>query len=235
MDRDVQLAVFTSQTENVRRLEAARRQVKRAINAAMRKGDVPAEEAHSAVMALLYCAWLEALFVKITHTPYGFDIPELEAIRREQEQSGIHEAWRKCLEVGLKRVSQGPKSNELPNIELHLRRLVDTYVQEPAQLRNKIAHGQWAVALNRSRTAVNANVTAQIQALDIVTVDIWFEAANHLAEIIEALIESPARHFRGAYWVSITKLEEKLATMATWSRQSRAELLRKKPAESDGR
>jgi hypothetical protein len=78
--------------------------------------------------------------------------------------------------------------------------LIDTFVQEPASLRNKIAHGQWAVALNRTRTAVNPDLTAKIQSLDIVTLDRWFAVASHLAEIIEALIESPERHFRGAYW-----------------------------------
>jgi hypothetical protein len=229
MDRVDQLAIFKAETENVRRLDGARRQIRRTIQNALRRGDTPAEDAHSVVLALLYCAWLEALFVKITHTPYGLGVAELVRIREEQNASGIHQAWVRCVDVGLGRVAKGPRPNEIPNMRLRLNRLIDEFVQEPSVLRNKIAHGQWAVALNRERTAANPDVSARLQALDIVTLDRWFEVAKHLAEIIEALIESPERHFRGAYWSLVTQLEERVAEMSSWTRASRIAQLRRKP------
>jgi hypothetical protein len=109
-----------------------------------------------------------------------------------------------------------------------LNRLVAEFVNEPALIRNKIAHGQWVVALNRERTAVNQEVTSRIEDLDIVVLDRWFECAKRLAEIVEALVESPDRHFRAAYWELLTQLETDMDQMSSWTRTSRIATLRRK-------
>jgi hypothetical protein len=123
----------------------------------------------------------------------------------------------------------GRRATRSPICGLRLTCLADEFVQEPAQIRNKIAHGQWAVALNRTRTAVNPDISAQIQNLDVVTLDKWFEVAKVLAAIIEDMIESPERHFRGSYWVQLSRLEEQVNRMANWTRDSRVAELRRKP------
>lgn len=229
MDRNKQLEVFVAETKNVRRLGAARTQVRRTIQNAMRRGDGPSEEAHTVVLALLYCAWLEALFVKILHTPHGFELSELQEIRSTHEHTGIHSAWVKSIELGLKRVAAGPRGGDIPNIRQRLLKLVAEYVKEPAELRNKIAHGQWAVALNSRLSAVQSETTMRLQQLDIVVLDRWFEIAEHIADIVEVLVESPERHFRGAYWTRLTSLEERIRQMSGWTRESRIVALRKKP------
>jgi hypothetical protein len=195
MDRTVQLEVFRAQTLNVRRLASAIGLVRRTIHGAMRRGDQQTEEAHCLMYGLLYCAWLEALFLKLVHTPHGFSLEEIEQLSRTQDKDGMHAAWRHCVELGLRHVP-GVQAGDVANMRQTLQRLLKTYVEEPAVLRNKIAHGQWQVALNRQRTAVNPSVTAQLALLDIVTIDKQRFVAGHIVAIVEALLESPERHFR---------------------------------------
>jgi hypothetical protein len=228
MDQQEKLQVFNAQTANVRRLESAGRQIRRSIHHAIRRSDAASEKAHSLVWALLYCAWLEALFSKLVHTPYGFTLDQIEQIKREHKAKGVQYGWHKCIELGLRRVSS-PKSNYLPNIRQRLDSYVTEYVQEPAGLRNKIAHGQWEVALNRDHTAVNAQQTAGLLSLDVVTVDKWQAVAKSLVAIIEALIESPKRAFHQDYWLLVTKLDEDVCRMASWDRDSRKKELARKP------
>jgi hypothetical protein len=61
------------------------------------------------------------------------------------------------------------------NRRQEIERLVKEHVVEPSLIRNKIAHGQWEIALNRNNSAVNPAITAAIQQLDIVVIDRWFE------------------------------------------------------------
>src|SRR6478609_11135571 len=104
MNQAERLDIFRAQTDNVRRLGSAVAHVRRAVHHAMRKSDQHAEEAHSLVYALLYCAWLEASFSKLIHTPHGFSLDEIEQISRAQDADGIHVAWRTAVELGLRRV-----------------------------------------------------------------------------------------------------------------------------------
>lgn len=228
MNQQERLTIFRAQTENVRRLTSAVGHVRRAISHSLRRGDNPAEEAHTLLYALVYCAWLEALFSKLIHTPHGFALDEIEQIAKTQEHFGIHRAWQKCVELGARRVP-GARAGDVANMRRKLSGYLDAYIQEPALLRNKIAHGQWSVALNRTRTAVNNTITAQLANLDIVIIDRWSSVASHIVAIIEALIESPDRSFRREYWVQLAKLDEAVLRMQSWTRASRQQALKLKP------
>ena len=232
MDHVQQLEVFKAQTSNVRRLDAARRQIRRSINHALRRSDDAAEEAHTIVLALLYCAWMEATLLKLLCTPYGLSPIEIEQIKSAQQTSGIGAAWVECIDVGLRRVGEQPKTGDLPNIRQRLCKLIETFVKSPAELRNKIAHGQWVTCLNRDRTAVNADLTGKLAKLDVVELERWFEAGRGLADIFEALIESPRRHFRGTYWKTLAELEERMSATKSWSRESRLDVLRRRPVRA---
>ena len=229
MDDLTKTAVFRAQVPNVRALEAAIRHLRRSINLAMRKGDGPAERTHTLTLAVTYCAWLEAFFSKLIHTPFGLNIDEIRQIKAEQSSNGITAAWHRCVSLALQRVSSRGRSNYLPNIEQRLEKLVDEYVGAPSVLRNKIAHGQWSVALNRENDAVNPEISKDLAALDVVTIDRWRLAVTKLAAVVEALIESPDRAFHRDYWVQLSGLEEQLKATEKWTRQSKVDKLTQKP------
>ena len=134
------------------------------------------------------------------------------------------------MELGTLRASKRKNSNYIPNIRLELRRLIRQFIVEPSLLRNKIAHGQWLVALNRENTAENKELTNSLASLDIVEITKWFEIHGHISLIIEALIESPNRAFHKDYWIEITKLQEFIEKSKTWSLEQKVAKLKKRPA-----
>jgi len=221
--------VFRAQVVNLRMLERARAHLRRTINLAMRRSEDASERAHTLLLAILYCAWLEAFFLKLVHTPYGFSAGEVRQIKLIQSRDGIAAAWDKCIDLALARVKAGSRSSYLPNVSLRLHRLVDEFVRRPALLRNKIAHGQWIAALNRQNDAVNREITDDLSTTDVVVIDRWCLAVTHLAAVLEACIESPNRAFRRDYWQEMTKLNEKLANSETWTRETRIATLSRKP------
>ncbi len=215
MDRNAQLDVFKAQTENVRELEKAWTHVQRTINRELINDNTTSALLHTKLLALIFCAWSEANFSKLIHTPYGFELEEIHQIKRAAKKD-IVRGWQKCLEIGLSRVSKKPKSNYIPNIKQAVERIIDSYVHEPRLLRNKIAHGQWRTALNSDNDAVNNDLSSEIAGIDIVKLSVWKEAYNGLSSIIEALIESPDSAFHRDYWQETVRIEEHLRNTSTW-------------------
>lgn len=209
MNQDQKLQVFQAQVLNVRELEQAWRHIKRSINSDLVANNHTSARIHTKTLALIYCAWSEAIFSKLIHTPYGFELGEIEQIKTAQRTS-IVEAWRKCIELASAKVGAG-RSNYLPNVRQRLDRLVNKYISAPSLVRNKIAHGQWVHALNRENTNLNNELTAQISNLDVVYLDILREAFTGVSEIVEAMIESPNKAFQRDYWTILTKIESHLA------------------------
>lgn len=230
MDQNKRLAVYQAQTKNVQEIDKVRKQINRAINAALKRGDNTAAQALTKTMALVFCTWVEANFLKVIHTPYGFSLDEIQQIKKENKEHGVGKGWEKCVELGTRKASKRKNSNYVPNIRLELERLIKKYIVEPSQLRNKIAHGQWTIALNRDNTAENEKLTSSLAALDIVTISKWFKVHGHISQIIESLIESPNKAFHRDYWVEIEKLKEFIAEAENWSIEQKVSNLKQKPA-----
>lgn len=210
-------------------LARARGHINRSINLSLRKGDEVSSRVHTKLFALVFCTWVEATFSKLIHTPYGFSLDEIHQIKESTNNFGIESGWKKCLELGLNRIANSPRSSYIPNINQRLSRIIDQYVVEPSLIRNKIAHGQWTIALNRDNTALNNDLTTAVQSLDVVQITIWFTVHQYLAKILEFLVESPGRAFHRDYWIEISHLESFLQQSANWSLQDKIVSLRRKP------
>lgn len=226
MDRSDQLEIFKAQTQNVRELDATWRHLLRTINNELIKDNITSVNYYTRLLALVFCSWSEAIFSKLIHTPHGFELDEIEQIKATAKND-IVEGWRKCLELRLNHVAAKSKSNYIPNISQTVGRIIDAYVSEPRLIRNKIAHGQWCIALNRNNDGVNKEITTQIQSLDVVKLCIWNEAFRSLSNIVEVLIESPDRVFHQKYWIEIEKIDEHLRRTEKWTLSDKTQQLRK--------
>jgi hypothetical protein len=206
MDNVARRNIFDAQVKNVRILETARTQVRRAINDALRTSNDRMPTVQTKLLGLLFCAWAVANFHKMVHIPAGFTLDEIRQIRTIWDAKGITEGWKKCVELGLRRArgDAGFKSNA----RLRLMSIVDSCVGKPSQLRNRIAHGQWRQALNNKCTEININITMELDQLDVVKIEIWFECHRRLPTIVENLIASPTRTFIYNYTVHTVKLDE---------------------------
>lgn len=222
------LEVFKAQVNNVRTLDQAIKHINRAINHALRTGDKSSADVHTKILTLTFSAWAEARFSKLIHTPHGFTSDEIFQIKRAHQKNGLEKGWEKCLELALRRVSGIKQGNEIPNKRQKISGIITRYIIEPSLLRNKIAHGQWKIALNRDNEAENPEITDKLDKLDVIAVTIWLQAYEYLARIMEDLIESPNKAFRRDYWLHLTELEAFLNTSKNWTLESKIQKLKQK-------
>lgn len=226
-DRD---DVFGAQTENVRALEQAWKHVNKSINAAYSCGDISSAEIHTKLLAQVYCAFAEAVFSKVIHTPNGLTLDEISQVKSKGKKN-IVEAWKKCVGLALRKV-EGNSSGHVANTQKKIFSLIDAYVYDPSLLRNKIAHGQWRVALNSNNTKVNQGITTKVNAVTVVDLYRYKEAFQSLFRIVEDIIESPNKAHHRDYWVHITQFEESQKDMASWSVEKKVKALKLKRARA---
>lgn len=220
------LDVFAAQTENVRALEQAWKHINKTINAAYSSGDNSTAEIHTNLLAQVYCAFAEAVFSKVIHTPDGLTLDEISQVKSRGKRN-IVDAWKKCVELSLQKV-QGKSSGHVANTRQKIESLIDLYIYDPSLLRNKIAHGQWKVALNSNNTKVNSTLTSKIQAISVVDLYRHKEAFQSLFRIVEDIIESPNKAHHRDYWCHITQFEESQRKMAHWTIEKKISSLRAK-------
>ena len=227
MDRRQQLEVFQAQTENLRVLERGWKHIKRGIHRDLLANNKASVELQTKVLALAYCAWSEAAFSKLIHTPHCFELDEIRQIKAAGERGSIVSAWEKCVALALRKI-QSRNGSYVPNVKQELNRLIKTYIETPSQLRNKVAHGQWQVALNSKNTAQNPDLTASLANLDLVKLDLLKKGCEGLCLIIEALVESPEKAFHRDYWPLLCQVKEQLATASQFTLAQKLQLLKKK-------
>lgn len=220
MDRAAQHSIFQAHTANVRCLLLVQKRMNRQANQALRIGDESDLEMYTKLMALLFCAWSEANLSKLIHTPYGFELSEIDDIKSAWRLN-IEAAWLKTIELGLAKVSTPP-----PNASQKLRNLVRDFVVEPAGIRNRVAHGQWLVALNSRGTNLNSDLTGELARLSIVNIQVWFRSFTLLSEVVEALIESPESAFHRDFATKLSELEAFRIRSATFTVSSKKQKLK---------
>lgn len=217
------LQIYQASVSNVRELKKQKNNIKRLFNKSVRTNDHSSFNALTKLFALLYSSFAEVCFLKMVHTPYGFSE---DLIRQIQEQRNLEQKWNKCLELAFAQIDNMANKGEIQNKKLILQRHINDYIIEPSQLRNKIAHGQWQVALNNDNTAINNNTTAKILALDLVQVDILFEVYEKIGQTLEDLIESPHKtHFRDFYF-HMAELDSLINDTHTWNITSKIQILK---------
>jgi hypothetical protein len=225
--------VFKAKVENVRALETSIRQIRRNINFSLRRNESSIASSLTKAYAILFCAWAEANFSKLVHTPYGFAVNEIEQIQAAKA-SGITEAWKKAVDLGLRHLDASRGSFQ-PNTRLKLFRAIDAHVFDPSLLRNKLSHGQWAIALNRTNDDIHTQSTTLIRALDIVKVDGWRSCHQHLAQMIETLIESPKKSFVRDWWEAVTALDKEMERSSQKSLAEHIKTLKEKGTRTGAR
>lgn len=218
--------IFKAQTENVRELDKAWKHINRTINEAYRSDNRTLASFQTRMLGLVFSAYAEAMFSKLIHTPSCFCGEQINQIKNEGRKD-IISAWKKCIELGTDKIESN-KSNHVPNIKKKILELLDKYIKEPSLVRNKIAHGQWKVSLNRENNAINQNMTTKIASLSVVDLYRYKVAFDSLSGIVEDIIESPNKAHWRFYWQHVTKFEQTQDEMAIWTVEGKIESLKRK-------
>lgn len=163
-----------------------------------------------------YTAYTESMLLKLLYTPYGFSEQEITQILKQQQNKSIIEAWKKAVKISTEK-SIGRKSNFYPNSIKTINKLIDTYLQEPSQLRNKIAHGQWIETFNKTNTALNKDISRKVGTVTIVDINKWVEIFSLLSDLIKLSIQSPLKGYPEQYWEKVQSIETIIKKKSTWN------------------
>jgi putative ubiquitin-RnfH superfamily antitoxin RatB of RatAB toxin-antitoxin module len=224
-DREI-YDLYILQSRNVRHLKKVMNNLFKDINKEFQRDDNEFQiNSKTKIIALLYCALSEAQFLQIVYTPKGFTFSEIEQIKNKRS---IAESWELMIDLAMNKVGNWNCNNDLFNRRNRIQEIIKTYIKNPQEIRNKIAHGQWIHALNSKSTKENVNTTTSINELNVVTITIWFIVHQYLAYIVRDLVQSPKRGFHHNYWVHLVELEEFLVKSKSWSIENKIDRIRNK-------
>jgi len=220
--------LFKLQSENVRSLRRTLNILNKDLNHQLRKSDLFQLSVKTKIYTLIYSAWSEAQFTQILYTPRGFLWSEIEKIKLTKKSNGIASGWFYMLEMAMQKVGSTESSQDLKQRLNKLIEIVKSYIEEPSIVRNKIAHGQWVYALNSDNTALNVDITQQLNDLDYIEIAKKIRIHEFLGYIVRDLIQSPKNGFHNYYWTNIVNLEKYVIESSGWSISSKKELLKRK-------
>jgi hypothetical protein len=219
------LEIYKASVENVKELKKNRKNINQLVNQSIRNKSTDFITTLTKTYALVYSSFAETCFLKMIHTPYGFSD---ELIRQIMSQRNLADKWTKCLNLAFQQIQNMENIGEVQNKKQALDRLIKKYILEPSQLRNKIAHGQWKIALNSENTATNSETTTKINTIDFVQVDVLFQVYEKISQAVEDLIESPHKtHFRDFY-VHLTELDLLVKNTNEWTMESKIKVITEK-------
>lgn len=223
--------LYVLQSKNVRQLKKAQSNLIKDINFHLKKNDIFQVELKTKLLALLYSTLSEAEFIQIVHTPNGFLDSEITKIKTGKHTS-LENGWNTIIDLAMNKVGNWSCNKDLKKRRDDLRSIIKEYIIEPSLLRNKIAHGQWEVALNKETTKENQELTNQLKTLNVVEIQKWFNVHQFLAFIIRDLIQSPKKGFHNNYWSNLTKLQEYLKKTKSWTLQTKINQLMRKHSKT---
>ncbi len=226
--------IYILQSRNVRKLSKVRSNLIRDLNKNVVKNNFFEIEVKTKLLALLYSAWSEAQFVQILHTPNGLFPRIIKDIEERRDRNGIIAGWDLMLELAFGKVGNVSESQDLSDRLVKLKSIVKENIEAQSILRNKIAHGQWVHALNRSHTGENQEYSSELRNLDYVQIDRLFEIHNHLGLIVRDLVQSPNKGFHNNYWENLVNLELFVDSSKDWTLETRRlKLHRRVPSGRD--
>lgn len=220
-------SVFSIQTENVRELDKSWEQGNRLINESLRTRDQATTTIQTKLMALLFSAYTEAIFSKLIHTPHALTKVEIDLLKVEFKKNS-YLGWIACLNIIVDKITTKDQAYK-DKVILLMNGLLENYIKEPSEVRNRMAHGQWVIALNSKNTQENNKITIRIEALDIIILTKYKKSFTLVSSIIEDLIESPDKAHVNTYQKKIDKFNHEQTKMSSWTLQGRIQKLKQKP------
>jgi hypothetical protein len=136
--------------------------------------------------------------------------------------------WVTCLKLIVGKITTKDQVHK-DQVIYDVTNLLKNYIKEPSEVRNRMAHGQWMVALNSNNTQENKFITTRIRDLDIIILTKYKKSFTLMSYIIEDLIESPNKAHVNTYQVKIDKFNQEQRKMASWTLQGRIQKLKQKP------
>lgn len=206
--------IAKAHAKNRTQIRKAITQLNRSLNQAIKDNNKELEKANVRMIMILYAAYLESTLSYLLYF-YGAQI-KMVSVDYIIEKKTVHERWCHFIDFCFRRNFLGGKRRALTLVNLnhtnfnrytYLKSMVDNEVRAIIEIRNKLAHGQWAVAFNSDGDDKNVEVTTRLWTLTKKDVLVTKNIVNKFTEIMDALISSE-EYFSSIFDDAVGALEE---------------------------
>jgi hypothetical protein len=195
------------------------------------------------LLILTYSTWSEAQFTQIVYTPNAFTDIQIDKMLKDsgifnkwkilinytfikireynliqkrkiinQIKCNAENGWKEKLqEINQTYIE---RELEIEHQKTTIENYLENYIDKQSKVRNKIAHGQWVIALEPNNKNIDTILTEELENLNVVSIMKEFEVHTILGDIIRHLVQSPNKEFDKNYQTNIKKLEIYLNKMS---------------------
>ena len=180
---------------NLRSIELAIDRVARSLRRIISIGDEKTTSAFTRLYALLLGAWAECRLHKLIYEPNGFSEPERSLIQTkhtqlERWQTAVETAYRKHYNIPRATLSDRTLPHSSHSRYLTIINMLEDDLRPIIELRNKLAHGQWAYPLNANGDDVAQEQMDELRHENILSLQFKKALISDLADVIHDLVIS---------------------------------------------
>ena len=210
--------IAKAHAKNRTKIKQAITQLNRSLNQAIKENKKELEYANIRMMMVLYAAYLESSLSYLLYF-HGAQI-KMVSVDYILEKPTIYERWKHFTDYSFRRNFLDGKRRALTLVNLkhtnfnryqYIHSLIDNEIRAVIEIRNKLAHGQWAIAFNSDGDEKNHEVTTKLWTLSKKDVIATKNIVTRFTEIMHALISSK-EHFSSIFDEAVGALEENKVT-----------------------
>lgn len=229
-------ALYNIHSKNLAAVDSAIKRVRHSANRAIAEGQLAVAEDFARVYAWLLAAKLETRLRKALYEP-----PSLEEARRDLvlSEPTQEQRWLRLIDEAFMRRYNVPRP-ALLDMTPRLRRTVLTAAVTQdllpiMQLRNKLAHGEWSVALTSAGTDVSPDLTKMLHTLNLLTLKHQDRLIGRIGDAVTDLVVSRPTFERDfdAHFRAIEDARKSIASAdyQKWVDRQRASYRHRRPSK----
>lgn len=215
--------LYRAHVLNLRAVDVAFERIVRELNSSLSRSDEKTSGALLKTAMLLLGGWAENRLRKLVYEPNGFTPADREKIRAAPAQL---DSWTTALEIGFRKrhaIPHAALSVALPLTPRSyygaLTAVFDAELRPIIEVRNKLAHGQWARALNSDNNDFSQVHNQQINSENAHSVKCKRRILENMAQLIHDLVAGN-HAFERDFDTHFRKLESARRDISTRSYQS---------------
>lgn len=197
---------YSEHCENLRALESAISSIKITLRDYISRNDERNSDIYTKILAHLINSWVEVRILKLIYEEGAFSENEIKKIIN----FNLNDKWKKSLEIAYRKGFCIPNGAPITdNRYSSLLLIIDNYLLPSSQIRNRLAHGQWVFAFQRSLlNGVDGKLTKDIRNDNILKIQLRLRIFKDLSQIIHDLAVSTPT-FKRDFDSNFGKINEK--------------------------
>ena len=129
-------------------------------------------------------------------------------------QRSLNDKWKNSLEIAYRKSFQKPSGTQINDTRYSmLLDIIDNQLLPSAQIRNRLAHGQWKFAFTNNLQNINNKLTNKIRDDNILKIQLRYKIFKNLSQLIHDLVISTPT-FNRDFNDNFRKIEEKKHQMS---------------------